>query len=192
MKPLLSVLVATVPNRVPEPMSSLFSKLCTQALNQPVEVLLFGDNRRRTLGDKMNGLMTWARGEYLTFVDDDDDVTDDYVGTILRAVIENPADVICFDVDCTLVASDGKVQRAIVKPSIFHPNEEFHEGVVRRKPLQVAVWRSSLARMSRWPSGQYNVDTGWASELWPLIKSEYRIPQVLYKYRWHAEKTEAK
>lgn len=193
MKPLLSVLVATVPNRLPEPAISLYKKLCQQADNQPVEILLLGDNRRRTLGQKMNDLMRLARGTYLTFADDDDDVRDSYVGEILRAIIAKPTDVICFDVLCTLKSANGRIHTSVVQPSLYHENEEFKDGgVTLRKPMQVAVWRSELARSSRWPDGYYNVDAAWAKPLWSLAKTEHRIPDVLYYYKWNETTSEAK
>lgn len=193
MKPLLSVLVATVPNRLPEPAVSLYKKLCAQADNQPVEVILLGDNRRRTLGQKMNDLLRMAQGLYLTFADDDDDVADNYTGEIMKAIVTHPTDVVCFDVRCTLTSKNGRVQESLVKPSLFHDNQEFQDGgVTLRKPMQIAVWKSDLARRSRWPQGYYEVDVAWAKPLWEWAKSEYRIPQILYHYKWSEATTEAK
>jgi len=188
-KPLLSILVATVPNRIPEPASSLFAELCRQALGRPAEVLLLGDNRARTLGEKMDALLSLARGVYTVFVDDDDTVSESYLKVLLTAIALDPiVDVINYDVRVTL--EDGS--EAIVRPSLLNPNEEFKPGgIVRRKPLQTSVWRADLSKSSRWGVGQYNVDAAWAAPLWDRATTERNIPEVLYHYRRHIIATEA-
>lgn len=180
--PKLSILIASVR---PVMMLELFAKLTAMSLGYSAEILVALDNRKRTIGHKCNDLIAAAAGEYLTFVDDDDDITDDYLHEILKALDQAPGvDVVSFHVDCTLTSKDGRVQHAIVTPALSNPNEEFHDGVVLRKPMQVAVWRSELAKSSRWLDANYFADSHWAAKLWDEAKTERIIPKVLYYYRW--------
>lgn len=188
MKPLLSVLVASVPRRIPLPFSSLFAKLCEQAVGQPVEILAFADNRFRTLGEKMNDLLALARGLYTVFVDDDDDIEPTYIRSIVGVIVSNPnVHVINYRIRVSLPDGDG-----FVYPALENPNQEFKYGeITLRKPLQTSVWRSDLSKAARWPLGQYNVDTAWAEQLWKVAKTEAYIPETLYHYRRTQVPTEA-
>ena len=65
------------------------------------------DNKRRSVGSKRNCLLDSAHGEYVSFIDDDDEVATDYVDKILRNIVTarrppEPADVICFGQRATL------------------------------------------------------------------------------------------
>jgi hypothetical protein len=74
----LSILTPAVPSRIFQ-----LQKLCFELEGQikglPVEHLALLDNKRRTVGEKRDALLRAARGRYVAFVDDDDDVSDDYV-----------------------------------------------------------------------------------------------------------------
>lgn len=187
-RPLLSVLIASVPRRVPQPFSNIFRKLCEQADARPVEVIAFADNRKRTLGDKMNDLLKLARGRYTVFVDDDDDVEPSFVGAIVHAIIDHPSvDVINYRIRVSLPEGDG-----FVYPALENPNEEFKcEKITKRKPLQTSVWRAELSKNAIWPSGQYNVDAAWGEQLWAVAKTQVYIPETLYHYRRTQVPTEA-
>lgn len=187
--PLLSLLIASVPNRTALA-SALFRKLDIQCQGRPVEILMFTDNRWRTLGEKMNDLMDLARGRYLTFIDDDDDVEGHYVELVLDTIVHNvDVHVINYRVSVTL---DGERSMGFVYPSLKNPNEEFRpDRITLRKPMQTSVWRADLAKSSRWGVGQYNVDAAWAKPLWDLATTEAYIAETLYHYRRHQVPSEA-
>lgn len=44
-----------------------------------IEILILEDNRKREYGPKMQALVELAQGEYLSFIDDDDLVSEDYI-----------------------------------------------------------------------------------------------------------------
>ena len=93
----LSILTPTIPSRK-EQLSKLTEKIAKQIGDLPVEHLVFSDNRTRTIGAKRQALLDIARGEYIAFVDDDDDIKPDYVAEILSAIQQGP-DVITFEQD---------------------------------------------------------------------------------------------
>ena len=173
----------------------LFDKLCGQAKGGPVEVVALLDNRTRTIGAKCNALLGASRGVYVSFVDDDDAVSDDYVAEILAAIRPTfDLDVITFKIECRLTWKNGQTQEAMIWPDINDKNEEFHAGVVKRKPMQIACWRGALARSFKWADAQYEADTAWARQLWEEARSsrQHKIDRVLYWYRWSETGTEAK
>ena len=120
---LWSILIAAIPERYHSVQGLLHSLLETQSVARrpDVELLYLMDNRRRTVGAKRNDLLGMAKGEYISFIDDDDEVATDYVERILGMIMKTrknivackgsghditmPADVICFP------------QRAILQPA---------------------------------------------------------------------------
>ena len=188
-QPLLSVLVASVPGRIPRPFSDLFTRLCLMATGLPVEVLGFADNRMRGMGEKMNGLLALARGRFTVFVDDDDEVMDGFVSRLCWAIERNPdVDVINYQVKVTLSASSF----GYVYPSLGHPNEEFKPGTITlRKPMQTSVWRAQLSKAALWPVHQYDGDRIWAEQLWAVARTEVDLDETLYHYRRDLVPTEA-
>ena len=191
----LSILMPTLPSRRAT-FEPLFDKLAAQVKDKYfVEVIALLDNRRMTIGEKCNALMGSARGRFLTFVDDDDDVSPNYIDSIWNAMSMTAwdADVITFGVACELRWRDGRVQSSTVFPDVNDPNDDFRDGAItKRKPMQIAVWRTELARTSRWAHAQQEADVAWASKLWPQVKAQHKITDVLYTYKFSEAGTEAK
>ena len=69
----LSVLVPTITTRA-EVAERLFRSLEQRIGSYPVELLMLRDNRWQNIGEKRNQLLRAATGEYITFLDDDDDL----------------------------------------------------------------------------------------------------------------------
>lgn len=88
---LWSILMAAIPSRYHSAQPLLFSLLETQAVARmpDIELLFFMDNRRRCVGTKRNDLLRMARGEYVSFVDDDDQVAPDYVQKLHGAIVKS-------------------------------------------------------------------------------------------------------
>jgi Glycosyl transferase family 2 len=83
-----SILIAGIPERYHVVHPLLLSLLEHQAVARmpDVELLYLLDNRRRSVGAKRNALLGAATGEYVSFVDDDDQVANDYVQKIYREI----------------------------------------------------------------------------------------------------------
>jgi glycosyltransferase involved in cell wall biosynthesis len=186
---LLSILVSGVPSRlVAGPPASLAS-LLTQARTD-VEILYLVDNKTRTVGAKRNALMQIARGTYVSYVDDDDEVSPDYVERLAQAAASGKADVIVFPIRVTL---DGG-QEGVVEPSVKAPEQEEFKpgGITKRRPIQIACWRRELVHKIKFPDVQWGEDHLWGDKASAKVKSEWRIDAVLYHYRFSAAGSEAK
>lgn len=86
---LWSILICGIPERYHSVQPLLYSLLEKQSVARmpDVELLYFMDNRRRSVGAKRNDLLRAARGEYISFIDDDDDVSDKYVSDLHDAIV---------------------------------------------------------------------------------------------------------
>jgi glycosyltransferase involved in cell wall biosynthesis len=171
---LLSILIPTVAGREHK-LARLMRGLEPQ-LRLDVEVLIFPDARSMSIGEKRNRLVDLASGDYIAFVDDDDQVTDDYVSSITSMLAQRRPDVLCFSV---LVFGHGQPKICRYHPSFTHadlPRE------YKRKPNHIMPWRRQLAERVRFPSVSFGEDTQWAESMSHLAKSVCTINRHLYKY----------
>ena len=186
----LSVLIPSIPSRIAA-MYKLFNDIETQSKGKDIEILSFMDNKKRSIGYKRDALVQIARGDYLTFIDDDDYIKPVYISAILKA-IESGSDVLSPKIECTINGGN----KFIAIHSILNENQEARttNGTwinVTRKPLHNSIWKSSLAKSERFPDASYGEDGHWAKRLWPKVKTETIIDEIISGYRFDKEITEA-
>jgi glycosyltransferase involved in cell wall biosynthesis len=83
---LLSILIPSIPVRT-ELLHRLLCILAPQVTPE-VEILINMDSGAKTIGDKRNSLLRAAEGEYVSFIDDDDRVSEDYVKQLLAGIAQ--------------------------------------------------------------------------------------------------------
>ena len=190
--PLLSILIPATPKRYHSHLWPLWNKLQGQvdALQREgaVEVLVFLDNRQRTIGEKRDALVQMSRGRFVAFCDDDDDVADDYIEAIVGAIEAATKDtsVVTFD---QLAVINGA--EAVCSFSLRHRNEPFAAPRFNRNAWHVCAWRGEMARRVRFPATNYGEDWAWAKHLVIDATGEIRIPRVLHVYRYDDRISEA-
>lgn len=170
-------------------MQAVYNTLAGQAAAclPRVEVLVFTDNRCRSIGFKRQALLNIARGDYVCFVDDDDDVSDQFVQAILTALDMSAGrpDVVAFPTRCVSpIHGDMRVEH-----SISFDNEEAVMPGFRRKPWFMHPIRRGLAIRSEFPDTSWAEDSAWLQPLWPLMNEEIRASSdALYVYHWNDDK----
>lgn len=191
--PKFSILMPSIPSRLEKMCIPLLKKISDQSDGKPVEILTLIDNKKRSVGLKRDALVQTARGEYLAFVDDDDEISEDYVDSILLAIDNgNNADVIVFK----QIAQINDGNEFEVDFSIEHINEdaEQFDGIwknIKRQPFHVCVWKTEIAQKYRFPDASYGEDWHWCKRVLKDIKTEYRINKKLHFYRYRDNITEA-
>ena len=185
MKPKLSILTPTIPERRMGGMMILQSRISAQIQNGPVEHLVLCDNKRRTIGAKRQALVDIAQGEYIAFVDDDDDISDDYISSLLRA-IETGADVITFK---QRAIHDDK--ESIIEFGVKHEDETFNPGgITLRAPWHVCAWRREVVAGCLFAESNYGEDLCWCLQARKRIRTGHHIDRILHTYR-HSSATTA-
>lgn len=183
MKPILSILTPGVWSRSTRS-SVLAESLQSQIADLPVEHLVLMDNRKMTIGEKRQALLMQARGLYVAFCDDDDEVASDYVVCLLEAA-ERGRDVITF-----LQSVVWNEMRGTVHFGINHKDEAFqHGGITKRRPWHVCAWRSDLAKQGVFTSKMWGEDADWVAQVAPLARTETHIAQVLHFYEHHDDQS---
>lgn len=174
----LSILICTVPSRVEKYLPKMINNLDKQAeKHKEVEVLYLGDNKRRSVGEKRNDLLRLAKGDYVAFVDDDDEVTQDYVKMLLWG-IESGADVVNFKVSCSV---NGGEYKDVIYDARFHGNQN-HKDQYWRLPNHIMCIKKELALKAGFLEINMGEDDEFAKRLKPSIKTQASIDKVLYYY----------
>jgi hypothetical protein len=176
----LSILVATVPNRVDNYYLRLMKDLINQTRDFPtVELLALFDNKKISIGKKRDELLRLANGEYLVFIDDDDRISSDYVCEIMKALDTNPTtDCVVFDSICSINSGT---------PILCKYGIEFeYSGVVNGswtgKPAHTMVYKSVIAKRHSYTDMGSGEDMDWVKRACKDIRIQTRIDKVLYYY----------
>lgn len=180
-QPLLSILLLSVPSRIRNVAPDLLMTLDAQAVpfKGDIEIILLYDNKSLSVGVKRQALLHLATGKYLTFVDDDDQVADDYVGKIHEAITANPGvDVITFIQELHW----GHRYPVACTYSIKNDMETKGPGWYKAWPSHTMVWRTKIARMASFPDLNFREDVGWSKLVAKHATTEYHIPETLYFY----------
>lgn len=199
MTPKLSILTPTIPGREGQ-LSALQEKIHNQLLHAggsimfsdhksrmgDVEHLCLSDNRARSIGAKRQALADIARGEYIAFVDDDDDIADNYVAELLAA-IESGADCITFHQRAIYNGLESEVHFGVKnQDGPFTPG-----GITTRAPWHVCAWKREVVAGCLFGESNYGEDLVWCQQARRRIKTGFHIPKVLHTYRHDAATTAA-
>jgi len=87
-----SVLIPTMPGReqgLQRLMNSLYEKVGRIAPDLRMEICMDFDNRESSIGMKRQRLLERAKGKYLSFIDDDDEITDAYIEDLWACIQGN-------------------------------------------------------------------------------------------------------
>ena len=185
MKIQLSILTPTIPGRESQ-LLKLTEKLQKQIGDLPVEHLSLCDNRKRSIGAKRQSLVDIAQGKYIAFCDDDDDISDNYVEEILKAICVD-SDVITFEQDSFYNDHYSKVVFGLNNPDQgFTPN-----GITLRAPWHVCAWKKSNVKTCQFGESNYGEDLVWSRQARRRVLTAFHIAKVLHTYRHDSRYTAA-
>lgn len=175
--PDLSILICSVAERHDNVALAIQRQIYDQRnqLDDParVEVIVVTDTRAMTIGAKRNHLIGMAAGRYVVFIDDDDEVTDDYVASLLDATASG-ADVLTFSLEYRF---NGQFER-IVEQSLRYTGDD--RG--RDTPRHTSAVRRDIAVALPFMESSYGEDADWARRLLEVAKTEHVIDRALYIY----------
>ena len=171
-------------------MDELKSQIAAAKAEQDIEIITMSDNKEKSVGYKRNQLKDYVRTRFLSYIDDDDWVSPDYISSIYDAINMNPdIDVIVFDVHARIVTPyhpNGRLCKYGIEYKRDHEDRDFYY----RLPNHLMVWQKNVANMARFPEVNFGEDAHWAKALSHHIKTQHRIEKTLYTYRFDPLKTE--
>jgi len=183
-QPILSVLIPTITEREEEA-NTLYRSLEKRAKGRKVEILMLRENLLCGIGEARNKLLRAAGGKYITFLDDDDALSEGYFELVLAAAV-NDKDVITYDQWANVDGAEGRVSCRLKYKEV----QPFRPGAVtKRPPWFWCAWRRELACAYQVPQVRRNEDILWLQHLWMEAETEAHIPQVLQHYNFSSAKT---
>ena len=192
-KPKLSILIPSTPNRVANKMLKLFTSLEEQVakLSNPddVELLVFLDNKRRSIGYKRESLLYIARGDFVAFMDDDDVVHDFYIEEAIKAInVNSDVDVITFK---EYIYINNSPRYELTFELGYPKNDSVQIPNAKRPPWHCCFWKRKLAQKYHFPDLMYGEDWAWASEINKEARTSYHIDKFMRTYIYNDKVTEA-
>lgn len=150
-----------------------------------VEIVVLTDNKMMMLGHKRNVMVELAQGKYISFVDDDDRISEDYISSLLEATATN-ADSIVFQARVSLNGEPSKLcYYSKDNKQDYNSRDAYH-----RIPNHICCVKRSVALKSTFPNVLYGEDAGYGKVLLKYLKTEHVIDKVLYYYDYNADTTE--
>lgn len=136
-----------------------------------------------SIGKKRELLVMNAKGKYLCFLDDDEDIAPNYVETLVRLCHKNQ-DVVTFRSFCK-----NDYYWTVVDMRLGQSNEEASpEKIVKRDVWHICPIRSSIAKKHAFADINYGEDADWLHRVLPECHTEAHTDQILHSYI-HSSKT---
>ena len=192
----LSILICTIPER-----KEIFDRLYQKITLQNIECrrvhktlgraeVLYDDSKRfldggPSIGEKRQELLDRAKGLYICYLDDDEDVSPDYVETLLRLVWE--------DKDVCTFRSLVKLSNnwALVDMKLGNPNEQINpETITLRPPWHVCPVKREFSQIVRFTDSNYGEDWVWFEKVLEQCKTEEHTDKIIHNYN-HGAHSEA-
>jgi glycosyltransferase involved in cell wall biosynthesis len=131
-----------------------------------------------SIGEKRQMGLEQSKGEYVCWLDDDDDISPDYLEIMLRLAYTEP-DVLTFS---NLSRFDSFW--CVVRMSLdTKEDEQVKPGIINRRPYHVCGWRKSIALKAGFPATNWDEDTGFVSRALPLCTSESHAENIIHEYK---------
>ena len=179
--PDVTVIICTVPKRAKQAIEK-FAEISSKFPKW--EILLIGDNKKRSIGKKREAGLKLAQGKYITWLDDDDDFTDFTYEEVNKA-LEEDKDIIA---GYQLAIINGVP--GFVEFDLNCQNETWiADGFTKRQPFPHGnFWKRELVQDVPFPDLNDAEDWGWAKIALEKIKSQSKIKKVIHIYN-HDDRT---
>lgn len=179
-----AILICTLPERF-NYLEKLKKKLDYQLIRHPSVFYRIHDGlRSMPTGMKRNQLVEQSTSDFFSFVDDDDEISDDYVNLIVDALQSSP-DVVTFN---GWMTTNGQHRRNFtIKLGSDYVERNGH---YYRFPNHLTVMKRSLVQSVKFPELWEREDYLWAKQIHDrkLLKTSVHIEKDLYHYAFNSNK----
>lgn len=175
---LLTIAICSLPERMSD-LQNMLTQLQLQSKDKPVEIISIIDNRSMSVGRKRQYLNEIAHGKYVVHVDDDDEIAQDFVDSLLKPIREDKYD--CINYVVMVYVNDNPP-----KPCLYSKDFRYESLPDRnlRPPNSRCCYRRTIAIKHRYSDFPYAEDDDWGLRASKDIQTEYNIDKVLYHYRY--------
>lgn len=189
---ILSILIPTMYKRagmLASMLREIYQQIEEGGFSEIVEVLVKADEGEVSTGKKRNDLLHEAKGEWVVFVDDDDEISPLYLSEILKALETNPDAV---GINGTITSNGANEKRWFISKDHGYCAAKDEEGreIYMRYNNHLSPTRRSIAIQVGYPDVYIGEDYAYANSLHllALVKTEVKIDRPLYKYKFLTHK----
>lgn len=180
-KTILSILICTIPSRETM-LRDLLQRIETLARKANIKIEIITDDKMGySVGVKRNKLLNLATSKYCCFIDDDDNITDDYFTAIASALR-------C-DYDCIQLNGHYYTNGSYSKP--FYHSIKYNEWsetshAYLRYPNHLNIIKTEIVRQISFTDKMHGEDYDFSRKLYHsnLIKTEYKHDTIQYLYMY--------
>ncbi len=172
----LSILICSLASRV-EYLAKLLSILSPQLIDG-VEIIVLIDDGKQKIGVKRNRLMASATGQYICFIDDDDEVSDDYIAHVMIGIGAGVDHIAVGGI----MTTNGRESHEFRSSKDYEWHEK--EGIYYRGVQHLGVLRRALALQCPFPPISFGEDRKFSEAITPLIRTEYQVRKPIYFYHY--------
>lgn len=183
--PIWSILICSLHDRK-YLLDALYENFKRQILNLDanIEVLVLVTDESPSIGEKRNWLLQNAKGDYISFFDDDDLPSNEYVSSIFNAIQENP-DVITFKGDYKFRNEKEVIwvlKLGAERNAVFNTMNRIDYYVA--PPNHIAVTKREIVLKYKFKEISMGEDNDWADQIAEdqVLKKEIHIDKILYHY----------
>lgn len=179
----LSILIPTLPGRE-HYLNNLLLNINVQKKNYNLEILIDDTDRQVSTGRKRNNLISRSIGDYIWFIDDDDDIHHDALRLVYGALDKKP-DVVTFN---GWMTTDGRrKERFIIR---LGSNYTKRMGIYYRYPNHICPMKRELIKDIKFEDIYHGEDYLWATQIHDkaLLQTEEVITEDIYHYKFRSKK----
>lgn len=151
--------------------------------NDTVEIL-FDESMEYNVGIKRNILLSRAKGEYVVFCDDDDEVSENYISLILNALETGPD---CVGINGIITTNGYDKRKWFISKEYGHWHTG-SDGIYYRTPNHISPVKRELALKAGFPNISFGEDAIYSSRLFPFLLTEVLISEPIYHYQYNSLK----
>ena len=180
MKPKLSILIATIGQRE-QRLTRLLDILKPQVykLKGAVEVVAYWNNGEFPLWQIRQKLLEEAKGEYVSFIDDDDLVPDYYCDEIIEALKAKP-DYVGWRMQVWHNGEKLKpTYHSLIYPRWYDDNKGFYRNISHLNPIKRSLALKASFEVERGVAE----DESWVVRVTPLVHTQVYIDKEMYWYQ---------
>jgi glycosyltransferase involved in cell wall biosynthesis len=148
--------------------------------NGQVEIIN-DSSTKYTIGEKRNHLLEEAKGKFVVFIDDDDEVSDDYIESIIQAIDSNQ-EIDCIGMKGKITFDGANEKKWIISTSCGNWYEK--DNMYFRTPNHISPVRRDIALKVKFPKIMIGEDYEYSMGILPHLKREVLIDKELYHYKY--------
>lgn len=183
MKPILSILIPTVPSRLKQYgrlVDTFRSQIGENNLFDRVEIISDNTGKEMTIGEKREILYSKANGVYSLQYDDDDEIHPNGLSLILNAIdSNNGVDCVTYFEYCMINGREYTSNHSL-KYDDWQDNFDGFDFV--RTPFYKDVIKTEIAKSVPFEKIRYGEDHAWSRTLKRRLSTEFHIDQQIYRY----------